>query len=57
VIWNHDSSGAFVSNTLGTLSGSSAALRSVETVFHQDLNGDGAIGAPPSLLAADDPFR
>jgi hypothetical protein len=57
VIWNHDSNGAFVSNTLGTLSGSSAALRSVETSFHQDLNGDGTIGNPPALLLADDPFR
>ena len=44
VIWNHDSRGAFVSNTLGTMSGSSLALQSVETTFHQDLNGDGTVG-------------
>ena len=31
VIWNHDSDGAFVSNTLGTMSGGTLALQSLET--------------------------
>jgi serralysin len=46
--WNIDGSGNFVSNTVGTLSGSSATLTSLETSFHQDLNGDGTIGAAGS---------
>ncbi|MGY8684176.1 M10 family metallopeptidase C-terminal domain-containing protein [Bradyrhizobium sp. UFLA05-153] len=51
IIWNIDSSGNYVSHALagptGTgVSGSSAALESYETTFHQDLNGDGTIGVP-----------
>ncbi len=40
--WNTDKSGNLVSNT-GVLSGSE--LKSFEASFHQDLNGDGVIGA------------
>ena len=40
-VWNTDSSGNLVSNT-GVLSGS--GLKSFETSFQQDLNGDGVIG-------------
>ena len=43
-VWNTDSSGNFISNTIGAVSGTSAALESLETSFHQDLNGDGVIG-------------
>ncbi len=39
--WNTDSSGNFVSDTIGIVSGASTALESLETTFHQDLNGDG----------------
>ena len=35
---------------IGAVSGTSAALESLETSFHQDLNGDGVIG----VLAATD---
>jgi 20S proteasome alpha/beta subunit len=45
-VWNTDSSGNFVSNTVGTVSGASPLLESLETSFHQDLNGDGVIGFP-----------
>ncbi len=44
-IWNTDSSGNFVS--FAVYSGTSTALESLETSFHQDLNGDGTIGLPP----------
>ncbi len=44
-IWNTDSSGNFLSYAV--YSGTSAALESLETGFHQDLNGDGVIGPPP----------
>jgi 20S proteasome alpha/beta subunit len=44
-IWNTDSSGNYVSNS-AVMSGTSTALESFETSFHQDLNGDGLIGLP-----------
>ena len=44
-VWTTDSSGNFVSNS-GSMSGTSATLESLETSFHQDLNGDGVIGVP-----------
>ena len=43
-IWNTDSSGNYVSYSV--YSGTSTALESLETSFHQDLNGDGVIGVP-----------
>jgi len=50
-VWNTDSSGNFVSDTIGVVSGTSIALESLEPSFHQDLNGDGVIG----ILAAAGP--
>ncbi len=41
--WYADSSGNFVTNPFGTVSGTSAELQSLEAGFHQDLNGDGVI--------------
>ena len=46
-VWNTDSSGNYLSSVFDVASGSSAALQSLETSFHQDLNGDGSIGLPP----------
>ena len=43
-IWNTDSNGNFTSYSI--YSGSSPVLESLETSFHQDLNGDGVIGLP-----------
>ncbi|MET4454519.1 hypothetical protein ABIB10_004611 [Bradyrhizobium sp. RT3b] len=51
--WNTDNNGNYVSHvsTLtgstggGSVSGSDSGLKSLETSFHQDLNGDGQIGA------------
>jgi hypothetical protein len=51
-IWNTDSNGNDISNTVGTVSGSSTALESLEPSFHQDLNGDGTIGLPSSGISA-----
>ena len=42
-VWNTDSSGNYISS-IGVVSGASTALQSLETSFHQDLNGDGVIG-------------
>ena len=44
-VWTTDSNGNFIS-TSAILSGNSSVLKSFETSFHQDLNGDGAIGVP-----------
>jgi serralysin len=43
-IWQIDSNGNFQS--FAVYAGNSAALESLETSFHQDLNGDGIIGVP-----------
>jgi Bacterial Ig-like domain/Tryptophan-rich Synechocystis species C-terminal domain len=49
--WSTDGSGNFISNlTGGAVSGSSSALESLETIFHQDLNGDGAAGLYAKVL-------
>ena len=43
-VWNTDSSGNYHLRYIGAVSGTSSALESLETSFHQDLNGDGVIG-------------
>ncbi|MDT4740693.1 hypothetical protein RPS27_23550, partial [Bradyrhizobium sp. WYCCWR 12699] len=66
-IWYTDGNGNYTSNA-GLLAASSNALKSFETSFHQDLNGDGVIGAsaappagaikvpgPSSLVQVDHP--
>jgi serralysin len=51
VVWTTDSSGNYISNLTNTVSGTSATLESLETSFHQDLNGDGVIGFPaPAVI-------
>ena len=39
-----------VSNAIGVVSGTSTALEALETSFHQDLNGDGVIGVPTTVI-------
>ena len=46
-----DSNGNYITNN-GVLSGTSPTLQSLETSFHQDLNGDGVIGVPTASLAS-----
>ncbi|WP_404534692.1 Ig-like domain-containing protein [Bradyrhizobium ottawaense] len=54
--WNVDSNGNYVSHVSsltgstsgGSVSGTNSGLKSLETTFHQDLNGDGQIGATSS---------
>jgi len=50
-VWNTDSSGNYISN-IGAVSGTSVTLESYETSFHQDLNGDGTIGPPVTVIEA-----
>jgi protocatechuate 3,4-dioxygenase beta subunit len=47
-VWSTDSNGNYISNSLGAVSGTSTALETIETTFHQDLNGNGVIGVPPA---------
>jgi len=53
-IWSTDGSGNFISFLTGAVSGTSSTLESYETIFHQDLNGDGVIGiANTTVLQTD----
>ena len=45
-VWDTDSGGNWASAPLSNVSGTSAALESIETSFNDDLNGDGIIGVP-----------
>src|SRR6185312_15096371 len=47
-VWNTDNNGNYVGNAIGAVAGNSATLESYESSLHQDLNGDGTIGAPAS---------
>jgi serralysin len=51
-IWTTDSSGNYISDD-STQSGTSLAIETAETLFHQDLNGDGVIGIPSTVIEAD----
>jgi hypothetical protein len=46
--WTTDSNGNYTSNLSGLVSGTSSTVETLETTFHQDLNGDGVIGVPSS---------
>jgi serralysin len=45
-VWNTDTNGNLVGDSIGSVAGNSPALEALETSFHQDLNGDGVIGVP-----------
>ena len=49
-VWNTDSSGNYTSNLVLVVSGTNSALESLETSFHQDLNGDGHIGLAGTVI-------
>jgi len=49
-VWGTDSNGNYLSNLVGQVTGTNAVLESLETTFHQDLNGDGIIGLPTSTV-------
>ena len=52
-MWSTDSNGNYLSNLIGAVAGNSTALEDFETIFNQDLNGDGTIG----ISARRDPDR
>ena len=52
MMWNTDSGGNYVSQT-AQMFGSSSGLEVYEPVLHQDINGDGLIGAPTPAFNID----
>ena len=52
-VWATDKNGNYTSNIIGTASGTSTALESLESSFHQDLNGDGQIGVVPTVVESN----
>jgi len=51
-VWNTDSSGNFITDVIGAVSGTSIALERLEPSFQQDLNGDGTIGVAGTMIEA-----
>ncbi|MBR0823535.1 M10 family metallopeptidase C-terminal domain-containing protein, partial [Bradyrhizobium liaoningense] len=51
-IWSTDGSGNYVTDLLSSASPNSGSLESFETIFHQDLNGDGTIGLVGTTIEA-----
>jgi serralysin len=47
LVWKFDASGNYSTTLLGVVAGSDPNLKSFETSFHQDLNGNGVIGGAP----------
>ena len=52
-VWSLDSNGNYLSNLLMPVAGNTAALENFETIFNQDLNGDGTIGLPTVVIQTD----
>jgi serralysin len=50
-VWYTDANGNFTSNATGGVSGSATSLKNFETIFLQDLNGDGVIGTSQVALS------
>ena len=51
IVWSTDSSGNYLwQSAVPAVSGTSTTLESFESTFHQDLNGDGAIGLPTTVI-------
>src|SRR6516165_10472409 len=55
--WTTDSNGNYITSTIGTVSGTDYALQSLESSFHQDLNGDGLIGPPTTVIEVNGSTR
>ena len=52
-MWITDSNGNYTGNLVGAVSGNSYALESLESVFNQDLNGDGTVGLTTTVIQTD----
>jgi hypothetical protein len=54
-VWSVDGNGNYTASVIGEVAGSNAALESIETSFHQDLNGDGVVGVPAAASSGLQP--
>src|SRR5947208_2136887 len=52
-VWNTDSSGNYISIIIGTVSGTDHPFPSPEPLRSKDLNGDGLIGPPTTVVEAN----
>ena len=52
-MWTTDSNGNYTGNLIAAVKGNSYALESLETMFNQDLNGDGVTGLNPHVIQTD----
>ena len=52
-VWSTDGNGNYLANIIGAVSGNNYALELFETMFNQDLNGDGAVGVPTTVIQVD----
>jgi len=50
IIWATDNNGNYTASPAGGIAGASATIESFEPGFHQDLNGDGVIGIPKTVI-------
>ena len=53
-VWSTDSSGNKTSNVVGVVAGNDPTLEAIESVFNQDLNGDGTIGPVTTTVIQKD---
>jgi Tryptophan-rich Synechocystis species C-terminal domain/Subtilase family len=53
-VWNTDTNGNDTTTIVSSVSGTNATLESLETSFGQDLNGDGTIGVPATIVIRTD---
>jgi 20S proteasome alpha/beta subunit len=51
-VGNADNGGNYIGNVIGVVSGASTTLEAFEPSFQQDLNGDGLIGPPTTVIEA-----
>ena len=49
-LWNTDANGNYIANIVGAVSGSDPTIVSAESLFQQDLNGDGQVGAAMAAI-------
>src|SRR3984893_4767027 len=52
-VWSTDSNGNYIASIVSAVPGSSPVFESLETTFHQDLNGDGVIGPPANTTVIE----
>src|SRR5262249_2421797 len=52
-VWTTDANGNYIANAIGPSSGNSYAVESFETIFNQDLNGDGIVGLKTTVIQVD----